>query len=40
MVTPPTELHAHHNEGDQLMLSLVAQDGGLYYHARTVGFSF
>ena len=40
MVTPPTELHAHHNEGDRLMLSLVAQDGGLYYHARAIGFSF
>ncbi len=40
MVTPPTELHAHHNEGDQLMVSLVAQDGGLFYHARAVGFSF
>ena len=40
MVTPPTELHAHHNAGDQLMVSLVAQDGGLFYHARAVGFSF
>ena len=40
MVTPPTELHAHHNEGEDMMLSLVAQDGGLFYNARTIGFSF
>ena len=40
MVTPPAELHAHHNEGDDMMLSLVAQDGGLFYNARAVGFSF
>jgi len=40
MVTPPAELHAHHNEGEDMMLSLVAQDGGLFYNARTIGFSF
>jgi len=40
MVTPPAELHAHHNEGEDMMLSLVAQDGGLFYNARAVGFSF
>ena len=40
MVTPPAELHAHHNEGQDMMLSLVAQDGGLFYNARAIGFSF
>ena len=40
MVTPPAELHAHHNEGEDMMLSLVAQDGGHFYNARAVGFSF
>lgn len=40
MVTPPTAAHSHHNEGDKLMKSLIAQDGGLFYHARAVGFSF
>jgi gentisate 1,2-dioxygenase len=40
MVTPPAELHAHHNEGTDTMLSIVAQDGGLFYHARAVGFAW
>jgi len=40
MITPPADLHEHHNEGDELMRSLVVQDGGLYYHLRTIGFSF
>jgi gentisate 1,2-dioxygenase len=40
MVTPPAELHAHHNEGTDMMLSIVAQDGGLFYHARVVGFGW
>ena len=40
MITPPADLHEHHNEGDEMMLSLVVQDGGLYYHLRTIGFSF
>ena len=40
MITPPSHLHEHHNEGDEMMLSLVVQDGGLYYHLRTIGFSF
>ena len=40
MVTPPAELHAHHNDGEDMMLSLVAQDGGVFYNARTIGFSF
>ena len=40
MITPPAELHEHCNEGDDLMLSLVIQDGGLYFRCRTIGFSF
>ncbi|MBT5569958.1 MAG: hypothetical protein HOJ90_01950 [Alphaproteobacteria bacterium] len=40
MITPPAELHEHHNEGEEMMLSLVVQDGGLYFRARTIGFSF
>lgn len=40
MITPPAELHEHHNEGDTPMLSLVIQDGGLYFRCRTIGFSF
>lgn len=40
MITPPAELHGHHNEGDSAMLSLVIQDGGLYFRCRTIGFSF
>lgn len=40
MLTPPTALHSHHNRGPARMLSLVAQDGGLFYNARAVGFSF
>jgi gentisate 1,2-dioxygenase len=40
MITPPAELHEHHNEGEEMMLSLVIQDGGLYFRCRTIGFSF
>lgn len=40
MVTPPAAVHSHHNEGGGLMRCLIAQDSGLYYHARTIGFSF
>lgn len=40
MVTPPLALHSHHNRGGARMLSLVAQDGGVFYNARAVGFSF
>jgi len=40
MITPPTRMHSHHNEGDGLALFLIVQDGGLYYHCRTMGFSF
>lgn len=40
MVTPPTRVHSHHNEGKGLANWLIVQDGGLYYHCRTMGFRF
>jgi gentisate 1,2-dioxygenase len=40
MITPPADMHSHHNEGDQLALFLIVQDGGLHYHCRTMGFSY
>jgi gentisate 1,2-dioxygenase len=40
MVTPPLARHSHHNRGSERMLSLVAQDGGVFYNARAVGFGF
>ncbi len=39
-VTPPTSLHSHTNEGASRALFLIVQDGGLYHHARAMGFSF
>jgi gentisate 1,2-dioxygenase len=40
MVTPPGEVHSHHNDGPAQMTCLIVQDGGLYYHARTMGFDY
>jgi gentisate 1,2-dioxygenase len=40
MITPPTAFHSHHNDGSELALFLIVQDGGLYYHCRTMGFSY
>jgi gentisate 1,2-dioxygenase len=40
MITPPAEMHSHHNDGDRLARFLIVQDGGLHYHARTMGFSY
>jgi gentisate 1,2-dioxygenase len=40
MITPPAAFHSHHNEGRDLALFLIVQDGGLYYHCRTMGFSY
>ena len=40
MVTPPCAPHSHHNEGNGRALFLIVQDGGLHYHARTMGFEF
>ena len=40
MVTPARSVHSHHNEGSKLANWLIVQDGGLYYHCRTMGFRF
>jgi len=41
LVTPPAALHSHHNEGHGPRARfLIGQDGGLYYHGRTMGFAF
>jgi gentisate 1,2-dioxygenase len=40
MVTPPGDVHSHHNDGNQQMTCLIVQDGGLHYHCRTMGFEF
>ncbi|EDP61972.1 hypothetical protein BAL199_10265 [alpha proteobacterium BAL199] len=40
MITPPGEVHSHHNDGDRLARFLIVQDGGWHYHARTMGFAF
>ncbi len=39
-VTPPVSVHSHHNDGDTQALFLIVQDGGIYYHARAMGFEF
>jgi len=40
MITPPGAPHSHHNEGADLALFLIVQDGGLHYHCRTMGFAY
>ncbi len=40
MVTPPADVHSHHNEGDETMTCLIVQDGGLHYHCRTMDFRY
>jgi gentisate 1,2-dioxygenase len=40
LVTPAGEPHSHHNEGRERAAFLIVQDGGLHYHARTMGFAF
>ncbi len=39
-VTPPGSVHSHHNGGAKRAKWLIVQDGGLYYHTRTMGFRF
>lgn len=39
-ITPPVSVHSHHNDGAERALFLIVQDGGLYYHARAMGFQF
>lgn len=40
LVTPPGAAHSHHNAGGVQARFLIVQDGGLHYHARTMGFEF
>lgn len=48
LLTPAGAPHDHRNapkpdgaiEDDDIALALIVQDGGLYYHGRTMGFSF
>jgi gentisate 1,2-dioxygenase len=40
LITPPGAPHSHHNGGEERALFLIVQDGGLHYHARTMGFEF
>jgi gentisate 1,2-dioxygenase len=40
LVTPAAAKHSHHNDGNTRAEFLIVQDGGLYYHARTMGFEF
>lgn len=40
LLTPPTAVHSHRNDGDQTAVALIVQDGGLHYHCRTMGFAF
>lgn len=40
LLTPAAAKHSHHNDGDTRAEFLIVQDGGLYYHARTMGFEF
>jgi len=39
-ITPPASVHSHHNGGGEQALFLIVQDGGIYYHARAMGFEF
>lgn len=40
LLTPAAAKHSHHNDGDTRAEFLIVQDGGLYYHARTMDFVF
>ena len=40
MVTPPGDVHSHHNAGSEWMSCLIVQDGGLHYHCLTMEFAF
>ena len=39
-VTPPVSVHSHHNDGASQAMFLIVQDGGLFHHARAMGFEF
>ncbi|CAN5357815.1 hypothetical protein BH10PSE13_BH10PSE13_04840 [soil metagenome] len=40
IVTPPYAVHSHHNRGDAMMRSFVAQDTGLYTELRSLSFAW
>ncbi len=40
LVTPAGDAHSHHNDSPERAMFLIVQDGGLHYHARTMGFAF
>lgn len=40
MVTPPGDVHSHHNDGEEWMSCLIVQDGGWHYHCRTMDFQY
>ncbi len=39
-ISPPVSVHSHHNGGNQRAMFLIVQDGGIFYHARAMGFEF
>ena len=39
-ITPPGSFHSHHNDGNSRAFFLIIQDGGIYYHARAMGFAY
>ena len=39
-ISPPVAVHSHHNGGNERALFLIVQDGGIFYHARAMGFEF
>ena len=39
-ITPPVAVHSHHNGGNEQAMFLIVQDGGIFYHARAMGFEF
>ena len=39
-VTPAVSVHSHHNDGAEQAKFLIIQDGGIFYHARAMGFEF
>ncbi len=39
-ITPPVSSHSHHNQGPERAMFLIVQDGGIFYHARAMGFEF
>lgn len=40
IVTPPGQLHSHHNQGTGVARVLIAQDSGVHYYLRSAGFSY